>query len=133
MKRITFLKFATGATVTLYLSHIHCNTKSKSFTKILARPEALQHLCDSGTIREIGKAYQKQTENENDETVLVRVLSTNEQGKSISELADSASIASILRQKIQQDFQQNKVVVVDGWILALTEARQCALFSLTEK
>jgi len=54
-------------------------------------------------------------------------------GNPIDESADSALVASQLAKKIQQDFQQDKTVVVDGWVLSRTEARQCALFSLTEK
>jgi hypothetical protein len=82
---------------------------------------------------EIGKAYQQQAKNENDEPALIKLLSTNEQGKPINETMDSSSIAAILNQKIQQDFQQNRIVVANGWVLSVTEARQCALFSLTEK
>ena len=133
MKRKTFIRLATTASVALYLPNIRCGPKSKPFTKILAHPEALQHLCDSKTIQEIGEAYQKQAEYENDETVLIKLLSTDKQGKPIIETTDNTFIASILRQKIQQDFQQNKIVVVNGWVLSLTEARQCALFSITEK
>ena len=131
MKRKTFIRLATTASVALYLPN--CRPKTNPFTKILARPEALQHLCDSKTIQEIGEAYQKQAEDGNDETVLVNLLSTDKQGKPIIETTNNTSIASILSQKIQQDFQQNKIVVVNGWVLSLTEARQCALFSLTEK
>ena len=132
MKRRTFIRIATTASVALYLPNIQCRHKTKPSTKLFAHPEALQHMCDSKTIHEIGEIYQKQAKDESDETVLVKLLSADKQGKPISETADSASIASILSQKIQQDFEQNKIVVVNGWVLSLTEARQCALFSLTE-
>jgi hypothetical protein len=32
---------------------------------------------------------------------------------------------------IRDDFADGRTVLVDGWVLSLTEARQCALFSLT--
>jgi hypothetical protein len=32
--------------------------------------------------------------------------------------------------KTKDDFEQGHTVVVNGWILSQTEARQCALFSL---
>ena len=85
------------------------------------------------TIHEIGEAYQKQTSNENNKTTLVKLLAMDINGNPIDESADSALVASQLAKKIQQDFQQDKTVVVDGWVLSRTEARQCALFSLTEK
>lgn len=31
---------------------------------------------------------------------------------------------------VREDFAKGRVVLVDGWILSLTEARQCALFAL---
>jgi hypothetical protein len=31
---------------------------------------------------------------------------------------------------VHEDFASGRTVVVDGWVLAVTEARQCALFSL---
>src|SRR4030095_16038847 len=133
MKRRTFVWLATGASVSFYLPHFYCRPKTNRFTKNLSRPVALQHICDSKTIMEIGKAYQQQAKNENDEPALKKLLSTNEQGKPINETMDSSSIAAILNQKIQQDFQQNRIVVANGWVLSVTEARQCALFSLTEK
>jgi len=33
---------------------------------------------------------------------------------------------------VKQDFGNGKIAVVDGWILSVTEARQCALYSLEE-
>ena len=132
MKRRTFIRIATTASAALYFPHIQCRQKPDTAAKWLAHPQALEHLFDSKTIHEIGKVYQKQAKDEGDETVLVKLLSTDRQGNPISETADSASIASLLSQKIQEDFQQNKIVVVNGWVLSLTEARQCALFSLIE-
>jgi hypothetical protein len=132
MKRRTFIRMAATASAALYLPNIQCHQGTKPFANWLARPQALEHLFDSKTIHEIGEVYQKQAKDESDETVLVKLLSADKQGKPIRETADSASIASLLSQKIQEDFQQNKIVVVNGWVLSLTEARQCALFSLTE-
>lgn len=34
---------------------------------------------------------------------------------------------------IAEDFEQGRTVLVDGWMLAVTEARQCALFALSAK
>jgi len=35
-------------------------------------------------------------------------------------------------QKIKEDFEKGDVVTVKGWILSVTEARQCALFALVD-
>ena len=31
---------------------------------------------------------------------------------------------------VRDDFAHGRTVVIEGWVLAVTEARQCALFSL---
>jgi len=36
-----------------------------------------------------------------------------------------------IEEQIRRDFATGRVVVVGGWVLALTEARQCALYSLS--
>src|SRR4051812_14507646 len=33
-------------------------------------------------------------------------------------------------QAVRDDFANGRMVLVDGWVLSVTEARQCALFSL---
>ncbi len=37
----------------------------------------------------------------------------------------------MMSEKVQADFDNGETVVVRGWVLSRTEARQCALFSLT--
>jgi hypothetical protein len=39
--------------------------------------------------------------------------------------------ARLLRQSIEDDFRRANTVVVDGWVLALTEARLCAIIALS--
>jgi hypothetical protein len=63
--------------------------------------------------------------------ILIEVLAENIDHR-IDESTDSNLVNSVLEKKVRQDFQENKTVVVDGWILSVTEARQCALFSLSQ-
>ena len=62
---------------------------------------------------------------------LVHLLLTDEQGASNLD-ADSALLKSFIERKIEKDFQNNNTLVVHGWVLAVSEARQCALFSLLQ-
>ena len=39
--------------------------------------------------------------------------------------------ARLLRQGIDEDFRRGDTVVVDGWVLAVTEARLCAVIALS--
>jgi hypothetical protein len=130
MKRRIFVKLAVAATAGLYLPGAACNSKNNSLTNMLSQPNALQHICDVETIREIGKGYQNLVPGENKES-LIRLLSPNI-GHEIDESRDSSLVSSVLEKRVQQDFQENKTMVVDGWVLSVTEARQCALFSLSQ-
>jgi hypothetical protein len=67
---------------------------------------------------------------ESKEDQLVDLLLIDETGKSISRSSDLSTINSLENQKIKHDFDTEKTIVVKGWVLSITEARQCALFSL---
>jgi elongation factor P--beta-lysine ligase len=133
MKRGKFLKITSIAVLAFYLPGLQCHEKNQVFIKLLAKPLELQQLCDVVTIKQIGRGYMKQFSDESNEDKLVKLLSLDHKGGLISDSSDSAAVSTLLQQKIEQDFRQNKVVVVNGWVLAQTEARQCALLSIIEK
>lgn len=62
---------------------------------------------------------------------LIEQLMVGSNGDLIPETADSLSLQKMMAEKVQADFENGETVVVRGWILSRTEARQCALFSLT--
>jgi ABC-type oligopeptide transport system substrate-binding subunit len=72
-----------------------------------AMPEMLSLLADKATLRQVGAAYLEQHPEEKNR--LQSLLST----------AD-----------VQNDFVKGNIVVIKGWVLSVTEARQCALLSL---
>jgi hypothetical protein len=37
----------------------------------------------------------------------------------------------LIDKKVRKDFKEDKLQVIKGWVISTTEARQCALFSLT--
>jgi hypothetical protein len=86
-------------------------------------------LFDEKTISDAGKAYIREAPAENDEDKLIKLLAGN---SSIANSTDETAIHQYLDQKIKQDFEKGDTVLVKGWVLAVTEARQCALFSLFE-
>lgn len=131
MKRITFVKLIASTTASLCLPDLGCKSKDAALASMLSQPNALQHICDAQTIREIGNAYQKLVPNEDNKETLVKLLAANIHDP-IDKSAHRAFISSTLDKKVQQDFQENKTIVADGWVLSLTEARQCALFSLIQ-
>jgi hypothetical protein len=78
----------------------------------LAKPQSLSLIWDAETINKIGSQYRTKFPSEDSERSLVKLL---------HETPTEASIAS--------DFENGDIVIVDGWILSATEARQCALAS----
>jgi hypothetical protein len=58
------------------------------------------------------------------------ICSFNKEQRSALLYADSRRFSELLRQRLCLDFEQDRVVTVHGWILAVTEARLCALTAL---
>jgi hypothetical protein len=91
----------------------------------LARPELLSTL-GAGPVRAIGARYRTMQGAERDSEALRRaILASRPMSARLFGVAEP-SLATLVR----EDFEQGRIVVVDGWILSVTEARQCALFSL---
>ena len=87
----------------------------------LASPKLLSMLGNDQAILEIGQAYIAEYVLEDSVIVLKERLHTS--------LDHHASVASI-ENRIKLDFEEGEVVCIKGWVLSITEARQCALYSL---
>ena len=83
-------------------------------------------------MREIGASYREKSNNENHEKQLINILLTDSTNIVVPVTSEEAVINSLLEQKIQKDFETGNTVIIKGWILSVSEARQCALFSLTQ-
>lgn len=78
----------------------------------LASPQFLPLIWDAETIKTIGNQYREKFPSEESEQSLVELL-----------------LPKPNEDMIVSDFENGKTVVIDGWILSVTEARQCALAS----
>ena len=127
MQRRQFIQLsAMGGTVILFTG-MSCNQRHAVSYDILGKPEALAQICDLKTLKEIGMAYQGQTASETDADKLATLLLTDSAGNTVSSASDKSVIQTLLSKKINQDFETGNIVIVKGWILSVTEARQCAL------
>jgi hypothetical protein len=129
MQRRKFILFTAVGGIATAFATLQCNPRQPAFYKILDKPGALSHICDLQTIREIGLAYRQQKPEENEIEKLEHLLLTDSAGRSVSTSSDDQLIQTLINNKIEQDFEKANTVVVKGWILAVTEARQCALFA----
>ena len=127
MQRRQFLQLtAMGGTVIL-VTGVSCSQRHPVSYDILGKPEALAQICDLKTLKEIGMAYRGQTASETDADKLSALLLTDSTGNPVSSASDQSFIQTLLSKKIDWDFETGNIVIVKGWILSVTEARQCAL------
>ena len=119
-------KFLLVSILALFLSLISLwYFKFKSATnKVLSYPLDLSEICDRKTLIQIGNTYMKLT-NENDKRYLKELL-----------VQDAGMIGNYLKislkSKVVEDFNTGNTILVDGWLLSRTEARQCAFLSMSE-
>ncbi|HWB28636.1 MAG TPA: hypothetical protein VG738_24350 [Chitinophagaceae bacterium] len=129
MERRRFIKLSAlsaGAFTIPFI--VSCN--NKAFNPAMAQPLFLSGIFDAKTMKTTGEAYAKQYPAEDSRNKLIDLLSEN---SGISQATDAATVHSYYAKKTTADFEALKTVIVNGWVLAVTEARQCALFSLTQK
>ena len=123
MDRRLFIRIA-GAT-TLAIATADCGIGGGTDARSLARPDLLAALGDA-PVRAIGARYRAMSPGERDVAALRHAI--NGSRPLTARLSGSADpgIAELVR----EDFVHGRTVVVDGWLLSVTEARQCALYSL---
>lgn len=90
----------------------------------LACPSLLTVLGDAAAVRGLGIRYLELVPAERDERLLVRAILPGPHASFGPEVV--TQVASL----ITQDFSVGRTVTVHGWILSVTEARQCALYAL---
>ncbi|HTH54694.1 MAG TPA: hypothetical protein VL728_01525 [Cyclobacteriaceae bacterium] len=113
MKRRTFI-ISTAAGIGA-ISAAYYFFGDVDYDPALAEPQALSYIWDDKTIKDAGRRYRKDFPSEASERTLVKLLKTVPTEETIT-----------------ADFKNGNMVVVDGWILSVTEARQCALASQQE-
>ncbi|HVX51619.1 MAG TPA: hypothetical protein VHB48_15765, partial [Chitinophagaceae bacterium] len=84
---------------------------------------------DAKTMKAAGEAYIKQVPAEDSRNKLVGMLTGS---GNITATTAAPAVHSYYDERTKEDFKALKTVIVSGWVLAVTEARQCALYSLTQ-
>jgi hypothetical protein len=119
VKRRKFLFLTTaGAIVTMTP---FCRTRLAGPSP-LNTPDLLGAICDTQTIRKIGTDYRATTTNERHEDQLTDLL--------IAGLDKNKDQTQQLTTKIKADFASGRTVTLEGYVISITEARQCALYSI---
>ncbi|WP_426667667.1 hypothetical protein ACPPVU_16715 [Mucilaginibacter sp. McL0603] len=123
MQRRTFIHLSAYTAIALTLPIIDgCGLNSTD--KILSQPLFFSRLVDFKTITETGLAYRKLFPVEDNQAALNQLLLGNNASN------DKKMIQKQLDEQVEQDFKAGKTVTAKGWVLSVTEARQCALYSI---
>jgi len=133
MQRRKFIQLSVISGAALGISGIGCGQKHPAYLNLLEKPAALSQICDLRTIRDIGMAYTLQAPVEAKAEKLETLLMTDSAGKPVSPDVNASIIQTLLEGKIKHDFETDNTVIVKGWVLAVTEARQCSLLFLHQQ
>ena len=128
MKRRKFILLSALGAAAVSVPSLYCAGTNAELDKTLSIPEMLSHLADAATVAETGKAYGAKVPGEYDKHTLEQLLTGN--AWNTGNVSPSL-MRDTLASGIKNDFTNGKTVIVKGWVLSITEARQCALYSLT--
>lgn len=128
MKRRNFIVLSVLTAATVSSPFTSCNTSDPELDKTLAVPQTLSLILDAKSIKDIGKSYGKAYPDGYSKRMLEKQLKEN--GNTFSAKTPAKDLYLILAKNIQDDFQTGNTLILNGWILSATEARQCAMFSL---
>jgi tRNA G26 N,N-dimethylase Trm1 len=126
MQRRTFIHLSAYTAMAISLPFIN-SCKAGNREMAIAQPLFFSHLADVKTIKKAGIAYRKANPNEDNKKALTVLLLTK---SNLSDSFDARAIQRFLDDEVENDFKAGEIVTINGWVLSLTEARQCALFSI---
>ncbi len=132
MLRRTFVELTSMAFAGSVVSFVGCTSSPTHLERILSLPSALAAIHNPETIAALGESYRISVPDEDNLEQLRNMLLLDVKDNVIAEDTDDATLKQLLEERVKSDFDQGETVILDGWILSKTEARQCALFSLTQ-
>ena len=127
MQRRAFIQLSAFTAVALSVPFI--NGCSYNQLNAEAQPLLFSHLTDEKTILQTGVTYLKSHPVENNKSKLSEILLEN---AGLTTSTDKATIRFMLDNCVRSDFKTGKIININGWVLSITEARQCALFSILQ-
>jgi hypothetical protein len=124
MKRRNFIMITSAGIAALAIPTLVYSLREGPIDVIMFQPQSLAKIWDTDTMNTIGLNYMLKVPKENRQRTLVKRISEKAAG-------EAGNLITTLEEQIKNDFISGNTIMIDGWILSVTEARQCALFSLT--
>lgn len=123
MKRRDFIEIAAAGAAGLAGGSTMFGAESD--VAALARPQLLDILRDEDLVCDLGRRYRETVPAEDNADVLAHAIVGG------SAAMPQASLCARIAEQVRRDFAHGRTVTLNGWVLAATEARQCALLSLS--
>jgi hypothetical protein len=123
LDRRRFLQVTAVAAVASLASSA-CAPDTADDAQALAKPTLIEML-GAERVRKIGTEYRAAVPTENTAAALRAAISSS-QHRTFPWISGES-----IEEQIRDDFGGGRTVVVSGWVLSETEARQCALYSLS--
>ena len=124
MKRRRFIGLALFAILVAVTIRWILRRRNQKFTANPLEPNSLVKICGKEKILDLGNKYiQISGENRRDSLI-------NKMLRGFTGTTEDQS--DYLASSVENDFKENRTVVIDGWLLSITEARQCAVMSLEQ-
>jgi hypothetical protein len=129
MHRRTFLK-VVGVAGAFGLPLAGCHDVG-TIDDVLRLPAFLSGICDEKTLYEIGIAFGKRFPQSYRSDILKNELMRSVLDEKQIAKTEPSRLSSLLYERVERDFHSGNVTDLKGWVLSITEARQCALYSLS--
>ena len=97
---------------------------------MLAHPRLLEILRDERIVRNLGRRYRELVPAEDNPDALVHAIMAQPLAAMSVKQTSASTLCARVDEQVQRDFGAGKTVTLNGWVLSVTEARQCALGSL---
>lgn len=118
--RLTIAGFLFTGTMSLFYS---CGKKPADQNEWV--PDELARIRGKDKLVSLGLKYRQQS-GENNREGLIQIFENDKADR-------VAEGKNYMVHKIEEDFRNDRTILIDGWILSITEARLCALVSFEDQ
>jgi hypothetical protein len=131
MKRRTFIYTGVAVATGVGLCDLYFwNNEPKWKRQPFLYPFILSNILDEESLRIIGNSYRVMKPDENSKIKLLNAI-TSKINIIQPNRNDIANQVTEIERSVEMDFKSDKIIVIKGWVISETEARQCALLSLS--
>jgi hypothetical protein len=104
--------------------------QSSQWTSVLSVPSILGQFCSKTELMTIGNSYIERVPQESKISTIEKKLLKGDDENTFEPQSEK-SLQDFISKMSERDFSTGQTIILKGWVLSKTEARQCGLFFLT--